>query len=64
MSRSFQIERLFDDPEFTVYQVGNWQLTRLKDGRGYWAWAPPVEEMFPKTMSTIREGLRVAQRQP
>lgn len=33
-------ERIFDCPEFTVTQIGNWQHTRLEDGSGSWLWCP------------------------
>lgn len=31
---------LFEDSEFTVYQVGDWQLTETKYGEAYWEWYP------------------------
>ena len=33
-------EIIFEDSEFTVMQIGNWQYTRLLNGEGYWEWAP------------------------
>src|SRR5438132_693489 len=33
-------ETIFEDTEFTVTQIGNWQHTRPLRGEGYWDWVP------------------------
>jgi len=47
-------EIIFDDQEFTVWQIGNWQLTHTKDGEIFWVWVGDQDEQkaIAKTLRT------------
>jgi hypothetical protein len=48
-----EIKRIFDDKEFSVWQVGLWQHTVTSDGEAFWNWTG-------ESSKAIAEGLRIA----
>jgi hypothetical protein len=48
---NLKFDRVFDDKDFSVWRIGNWEFTRTIDGEAFWEWIG-ADEWTAKTYTT------------